>query len=195
MRTRNNYGITLIALIITIVVIFILLGVTVKSILDLKIFNKAIAKTEEETKDRQEEINKIKEGFPDEENENPDACILNIQLKIPVYNASLGEFTVAFGIKAFNGEKVVYENVVGDKISSTNPTPIRVEIPVETGTNVEITPLYSGGSYHISEPAKNITLSKGKVETVSFTDVYDYRINRNASSIISFYNETQYEVK
>ena len=140
-------------------------------------------------------IKKLLDEVPGGKEPQEDSCILNIEVKVPVYNVSLGEFTVVFGIKGIEGENVIYQNVVAGKISSTMPEPISVEIPAKEGTKIEVTALYGGGSYEIAESSKTTILSREETATVSFTDNYNYKMNRNSSSIVSFYDETEYEIQ
>lgn len=184
MKTKR--GITLIALIITVIVILILVGVSTNVVINGGIFNKtieAVSKTKEQEDRERNMVEELLNKFPEESEE--DICILNIEVKVPIYNATLGEFTVVFGIKGIEGENITYENVVASKISTTVPAPIRVELPVKEGTKVEVTALYSGGSYTMAENLKETILSKEEVKTVSFIDNYNYQLNKSSSAIVS----------
>ena len=195
---KKQKGITLIALIITIIVILILAGVSTRVAINAGLFDKtkeAVAKNKEQEGKEINRIKKLLDEVPGGKEPQEDSCILNIEVKVPVYNVSLGEFTVVFGIKGIEGENVIYQNVVAGKISSTMPEPISVEIPAKEGTKIEVTALYGGGSYEIAESSKTTILSREETATVSFTDNYNYKMNRNSSSIVSFYDETEYEIQ
>lgn len=71
MQKKNEKGITLVALIITIIVILILTGLTIKVIVDEEVFKKA-EETVDEAKQRTSEENILKENMEEEWNKKPE---------------------------------------------------------------------------------------------------------------------------
>ena len=152
----------------------------------------AVAKTEKEGEREKEILEDLINKLPEESEKPQGECLLNIAVEVPIYNESLGEFPVVFKVTGKDGEAIVYEDFVATRIFSPGTNRIQVEVAGKDGIQVEIEPVYSGGSYKITEGIKIVTLSKDNMTTVSFTDNYDYSVTKNSTTIIRFHNEIEY---
>ena len=110
--------------------------------------------------------------------------ITKIILDVPEFNVSLADFPAVFNVVGVKDGVTKYDNIVALNINDAGKH--EESITVEEGTNVTVTPLYSGANYQISEAAKTVQLSSGSDNKVIYTATYNNGIIRSSSVEATF---------
>lgn len=173
---KNNKGITLVALVITIIVLLILASVTLRMVVG----ENGILKRAEQAKNiweeaAQKEQNELESIFKDEEDANVEKVTYQIMININVksYNTTLGEFPTIFKITGKYNGKIVYEDMASANINNVGIEKTSLEILVPKGTVLTVSEVYSGTNYNlVSENNIEKALTEG--EQAEFNFEYEY---------------------
>lgn len=182
---KNKGGITLIALVITIVILIILATVTLNVVLGegglVDRAQQAKNLTEQAALEEQEALNSLLSEYDDILAEDKEYNI-SIQSNIVTYNESLGEFPIIYSITGTKDGEKVYENMLMVNVTKSgindNSTNVR-GIPTET--TLTITPIYYSPNYDLlSDNTQTIEFNETESKTVEFKYEYNGKIIGNS---------------
>lgn len=185
-------GITLIALIVTIIVLLILAGITIDTVFNengiIRKVQEAIDMTKKHTDEEQEKIDEITKK---EDGGTGGPCNMAINVVLDSYNSSLGSFPVVFQVTAVSEGKRIYNDVVSIKFEQPGEQSLDLLGMGPEGTTVTVTQLYAGKNYKLlSDSTVTLTLSSNKKEKASFKQTYDGGlISGNYQSAKLIYNK------
>lgn len=184
---RNCKGITLIALIITIVVILIIAGISIPLVLN----NDGILGQSGKTKNLVEstvnsETNKLvgilddlNEDLNDDIPENYNVYNVTIESNLVSCNTSIGNFSAVYSIVGENENYggIVYDNMMCTTMEESGQKNDSVNIIAPEGTKLTINAVYYGTSYNLNG---NNTVTMNLTEDASNNSLYanfDYTYN------------------
>lgn len=151
-KEKNESGITLVALVVTIIVLLILAGITIATLFgDNGVIEKAQKAKDETQKAQENEIQGIEDIIKKLEGEkNMRNYEIAITDKIENFNEPLGPVTSVYTIIGkYNGE-TVFEDIVYQIFSDDTEKVIKVNAELPEGTVVTVSEVYSGASYELT---------------------------------------------
>lgn len=181
-KKENIKGITLIALVVTIIVLLILAGITISTLFgENGIITKAqLAKMkyEEAEKKEKEMLDSI---FKENEKEDTETYQIKINTEALSFNETLGTFTVVIEYLAEkNG--IEYENdIVEIKISNIEKNTTNLEISAPKGSDLILSNVYCSPNYDLKSESR---ISK-KLDNVEEIFEFDFTYEYNGKVITS----------
>lgn len=151
---EKEKGITLVALIITVIVLLILTGLAIKVVVDgrmLKKSEKTINKANEQSIRETEIMNNMLSDWTDtsirQERIN---TRIEINAIVESFNSSLGAFPTVYTLVGKLNEKIIYEDITYINSSSAGTNTISLNTSFPEKTEVTVTEVYSGTSYSLT---------------------------------------------
>ena len=184
---KEEKGITLVALVITVIVLIILAGVTIDSLLgEHGIITKAkeasrnmvdASRREEELMDNLlNELLKVENGEDITNPDKADYCNLKINMQLESYNTTLGEFPIIFQVTATSNQEIIYNDTVEMQMDETGKKTIELEKVGPEGSNVNVKVVYAGINYNLTTSKDtSVTLSKSTTAEVNYKERYSRR--------------------
>lgn len=163
MQKKNERGITLIALVITIIILLIVTGLTIKIVVDEGILKKA-EQTIDDANQKTAKENNLRENMEEEWNKKPEGIKsgtwnpigewvntrIEINTTVSTYNETLGAFPIVYSLVGKLNGKIVYEDITYINIDSANLTSIYLDTYLPENTEITATEVYSGASYSLT---------------------------------------------
>ncbi len=186
-KVKEEKGITLVALVITVIVLIILAGVTIDSLLgEHGIITKAkeasrnmvdASRREEELMDNLlNELLKVENGEDITNPDKADYCNLKINMQLESYNTTLGEFPIIFQVTATSNQEIIYNDTVEMQMDETGKKTIELEKVGPEGSNVNVKVVYAGINYNLTTSKDtSVTLSKSTTAEVNYKERYSRR--------------------
>lgn len=188
MKITNNKGITLVALVVTIIILIILAGISLNALVGKDGLisrtrgaagDYAVADTEEAQKRAnlaeyvKGKTNGSGGGTQNSNIGNLDTYNFEIDVNVSNYNETLQSFPVAFNVVATKDGTTLYDDLVIESITSEGITKINFPVAATEGAVVQINNVYSGANYNIDSNTKSVTLSNEKNLKTTFTVGYN----------------------
>ncbi|MCI9038753.1 MAG: hypothetical protein HFJ29_02560 [Clostridia bacterium] len=173
----STAGITLVALVVTIVVLLILATITIGYILGehgiIKMATKAKQKWEESVRNEQEDLEKLIGNKGEDKN-------IQIKVNVKSFNQTLGEFPVVYKITGKKNNKIVCEQMVLVNVKNVGTENLEVVVNVPKGAVMAVEEVYCGASYKLTtEPNIEKVVDEGETMEFIFEHEYNYKITHN----------------
>lgn len=201
MQKKNERGITLIALVITIIILLIVTGLTIKIVVDEGILKKA-EQTIDDANQKTAKENNLRENMEEEWNKKPEGIKsgtwnpieewvntrIEINATVSTYNETLGAFPTVYSLVGKLNGKIVYEDITYINIDSTNSTSIYLDTYLPENTEITATEVYSGASYSLTtENNLKQTIQKESQESndveLKFSFLHEYNGGNRGNAV------------
>lgn len=174
-RLKNKAGITLIALVVSVIVLIILASISIGALKDGGIIGSA--------KNVKSEVEKSEEGERELLNSwleevNRIACLLKVNTDIQSFNATLGDFTIVLEYLVEKDGIVCESDVVEIPITDVGEKVTNIEISVPKESVVKVKEVYHSPNYDLqsgSETAGTI-IEEGSAVECSFAYAYNGKL-------------------
>jgi type II secretory pathway pseudopilin PulG len=196
-QEAKTRGITLIALIITIIILLILAGISLSTLNDDGLFGrakKAASAFTNATEYEQAIVNQINLEY--DQNMNPNSGEggnakgnsdlpldgnLNINVTVANYNSTLQSAPIIFGVTEIVNGELAYANIVPCEFNSSGIKTVSTDIPLVDGAQIGVYAVCVGGAYNIDKDAEQIDIQNNSISDANFT------VNYNNNAISSTY--------
>ena len=191
----KNKGITLIALVVTIIILLILAGISISMISGDGLFGRAKKASAEYTRAAEQEQSLI-EGldFDDYDSYDPNTNLpenvtngnLAINLNVTSYNSTLKSFPVVIGVVETKDSEILHVDITACEVTGAGRRNVNANIPLVNGADIHVMPIYTGGSYSPDSTSYELKVNENKVDDVDVEIQYDYRTISSSGTIITF---------
>ena len=184
---NNTKGITLIALVITIIVLLILATITINIVTKVGIINftkQAKNDWEDSANQTKNDINNLIADLSKEYEFKNYSVQLDFNIKS--YESTLGEFPIVCNVTGKKNGQTIYSDIAEVKITKPGISSINLDVYAPEGTILTVSEVYGGANYNLTtqKEINHELVDETQVTKYAFEHQYNYKLIQNASLII-----------